>query len=188
VIAAGITVHEALKAYDELEADGISARIVDAYSIKPLDEDAIRASVRATSGNALIVEDHWAEGGLGDAVLECLSDLHPSIERRVVRLAVRRMPGSGTPAEQLSVAGIDAGAIAEAARRLLADAARELEPTLRRSAEPSCYLCGRTADWRIALAGEDEPLTEEYACEVHASGHLRIAPLALEYAPEHIGH
>jgi transketolase len=113
IVAAGITLHEALKAADELSADGIDARVIDLYSIKPLDEETIRS----LACPIVTVEDHWAEGGLGEAVLSALAD---SEERpRVVQLAVREMPHSGKPAELLAAAGIDAEHIAEAARRLV---------------------------------------------------------------------
>jgi transketolase len=115
--AAGITLHEALKAADELEADGISARVIDLYSVKPVDGETLRAAAEATGGRVLTVEDHWPEGGIGDAVLEALSD--GETPARVVRLAVRDMPGSGTPAELLAAAGIDAEHIVEAARSLV---------------------------------------------------------------------
>ena len=117
VVAAGITVHEALKAYDRLRADGLMVRVVDAYSVKPLDAATIRDVVACTLGNAVVVEDHWAEGGLGDAVLECLGGEEP-IASRVVRLAVREMPGSGKPSELLRAAAIDAEAITKAVKRL----------------------------------------------------------------------
>ena len=117
IVGAGITLHEALKAADELEADGISARVIDLYSVKPADGGTLRAAAEATSGRILTVEDHWPEGGIGDAVLEALSD--GETPARVVRLAVREMPGSGKPAELLAAAGIDAEHIAEAARALV---------------------------------------------------------------------
>ncbi|XXT85756.1 transketolase [Sorangium sp. So ce281] len=123
IIAAGITVHEALKAHAELEASGLFARVLDAYGIKPIDAAGIRAAVQATAGNVVVVEDHWAEGGLGDAVLEALAGEEPVVAR-VVHLAVREMPGSGTPAELLRAAGLDASAIAGAAKRLLSGEAR----------------------------------------------------------------
>jgi transketolase len=113
IIGAGITLHEALKAADELAADGIESRVIDLYSIKPLDEETIRSLAMPI----VTVEDHWAEGGLGEAVLSALAD---SEERpRVELLAVREMPHSGKPAELLAEAGIDAEHIAEAARRLV---------------------------------------------------------------------
>jgi transketolase len=117
VVAAGITLHEALKAADELEAKGISARVIDLYSVKPVDGETLRSAAEATGGRVLTVEDHWPEGGIGDAVLEALSD--GETPARVVRLAVREMPGSGKPAELLAAAGIDAEHIAEAARTLV---------------------------------------------------------------------
>jgi len=113
LIGAGITVHEALKAAEELAADGIEARVIDLYSIKPLDEETIQS----LTSPIVTVEDHWAEGGLGEAVLSALagSDERP----RVALLAVREMPHSGKPAELLAEAGIDADHIAEAARQLV---------------------------------------------------------------------
>jgi transketolase len=113
IVGAGITVHEALKAADELAVDGIEARVIDLYSIKPLDEETLRSLTTPI----VTVEDHWAEGGLGEAVLAALAD---SDERpRLELLAVREMPHSGKPAELLAAAGIDAEHIADAARRLV---------------------------------------------------------------------
>jgi transketolase len=116
IVAAGITVPEALEAADTLEADGIRARLIDAYSVKPIDANALRAAAAATAGRIVTVEDHWPEGGLGEAVLAALIG-EPIL---VQQLAVHEMPGSGTPAELLAAAGIDAGHIAEAARELVA--------------------------------------------------------------------
>jgi transketolase len=117
IVAAGITLHESLKAADQLASDGIDARVIDLYSVKPVDAPMLRAAAEATGGRILTVEDHWPEGGIGDAVLEALSD--GEAPARVVRLAVREMPGSGKPAELLAAAGIDADHIAEAARSLV---------------------------------------------------------------------
>ena len=115
LVGAGITLHEAMKAADELAADGIAARVIDCYSIKPIDATTLRIAARET-GAILTVEDHWPEGGLGDAVMDAFAgdDERPPI----VKLAVRHMPGSATPSEQLALAGIDAGHIAAAAREL----------------------------------------------------------------------
>jgi transketolase len=117
IVAAGITLHESLKAADQLAAEGIDARVIDLYSVKPVDAATLRAAAEATGGRILTVEDHWPEGGIGDAVLEALSD--GEAPARVTRLAVREMPGSGKPAELLAAAGIDADHIAEAARSLV---------------------------------------------------------------------
>ena len=117
IVGAGITVHEALRAADALGRDGVSARVIDAYSIKPLDEATLRAAVDETGGPVITVEDHWAEGGLGDAVAAALAEL--GRPPRVARLAVRDMPGSGTPAELLAAAGIDGDAIAACARQVV---------------------------------------------------------------------
>ncbi|MFL5978054.1 MAG: transketolase [Gaiellaceae bacterium] len=117
IVAAGITLHESLKAADRLIAEGIDARVIDLYSVKPVDVETLRAAAEATGGRIITVEDHWAEGGIGDAVLEALSD--GELPTRVVRLAVRELPGSGKPAELLAAAGIDAEHIADAARALV---------------------------------------------------------------------
>jgi transketolase len=117
IVAAGITLHESLKAAGQLADEGISARVIDLYSVKPVDAETLRAAAEATGGRMLTVEDHWAEGGIGDAVLEALSEGESPV--RLVRLAVRDLPGSGKPAELLAAAGIDAEHIAEAARALV---------------------------------------------------------------------
>ena len=118
IVAAGITLHESLKAADKLIAEGIDACVIDLYSVKPVDVDTLRAAAEATGGRIITVEDHWSEGGIGDAVLEALSD-DGELPPQVVRLAVREMPGSGKPAELLAAAGIDADHIAQAARALM---------------------------------------------------------------------
>ena len=115
LIGAGITLHEALKAADELATDGINARVIDLYSVKPIDAETLKTAARDT-GALLTVEDHWAEGGIGDAVLAALAEEQP--HPVVVKLAVTEMPGSGKPAELLHAAGIDADCIANAARDL----------------------------------------------------------------------
>ena len=122
IVAAGITVHEALEAADVLAGEGVAARVVDLYSIKPLDADTLLAAAEATGGRLVTVEDHWPEGGLGDAVLEAVADTDEP--PRVVKLAVREMPRSGTPAECLAAAGIDAEHIASAVRKLVAQSVR----------------------------------------------------------------
>ncbi|MEU0839762.1 transketolase [Streptomyces sp. NPDC005962] len=117
LVAAGITVHEAIAAADRLARDGISARVIDLYSLKPVDAEALRTAAEVT-GRLITVEDHHPEGGVGDAVQGAFADGRPA--PRIVRLAVRNMPLSGTPAEQLNQAGIDAEAITAAARELVA--------------------------------------------------------------------
>ncbi|MEU6040018.1 transketolase [Actinomadura sp. NPDC047616] len=117
IVAAGVTVHEALAAADRLAADGVPARVIDLYSVKPVDAVTLREAAEQT-GCLVTVEDHWPEGGLGDAVAEAFADGGPV--PRLTRLAVRNMPASATPEEQLRVAGIDADAIAVAARDLAA--------------------------------------------------------------------
>jgi len=116
LVGAGVTLHEALRAAERLTGEGVEARVIDLYSVKPVDgETLVRAA--AETGAIVTAEDHWAEGGLGDAVLGALAE---SGERfRLRKLAVTTMPGSGTPAELLREAGIDAEAIATAARELV---------------------------------------------------------------------
>lgn len=118
LIGAGVTVHECLAAAETLGRDGIAARVIDMYSIKPIDREALIEAVMQTRGRLVIAEDHRAEGGLGSAVLEALSTDVP-LPLRLVRLAVRIMPGSGTAAELLRKAEIDAHSIERAARHLL---------------------------------------------------------------------
>jgi transketolase len=113
IVAAGVTVPEAMNAADALARDDIEARVIDLYSIKPLDEETLRS----LTCPIITVEDHYAEGGLGEAVLAALGDADD--RPPVVRLAVRELPHSGKPAELLREAGIDADAIVRAARELV---------------------------------------------------------------------
>jgi transketolase len=117
LVGAGITVHEALAATEALAADGIQVRVIDCYSIKPIDVDALHAAMSET-GLLLTIEDHWIEGGLGDAVLAALAE-RGDLAGSVVKVAVTEMPGSGTPEELRDWAGISAGRIAERVRSLL---------------------------------------------------------------------
>ncbi len=116
IVGTGITVHEALKAADALGEDGINARVIDAYSIKPIDVETLAAAAEAT-GRIVTVEDHFPDGGLGDAVLAALAESDE--QAQVVKLAVTDMPRSGKPAELLSAYGIDAEHIAAAARQVV---------------------------------------------------------------------
>ncbi|WP_316782006.1 transketolase [Streptomyces sasae] len=119
VVAAGVTLHEALKAADALAEDDIRIRVVDLYSVKPVDRHTLHRAAEET-GCLLTVEDHHEEGGLGDAVAEAFADGRPV--PRLVRLAVRTMPGSAAPDQQLHAAGIDAEAIAAAGRLVVEEA------------------------------------------------------------------
>jgi transketolase len=112
IVAAGVTVHEALRAAEELAEAGIEARVIDLYSIKPLDEE----TVSSLKMPIVTVEDHYPEGGLGEAVLAALAGVEHS---PVIQLAVRELPHSGKPDELLHGAGIDADGIARAARQLV---------------------------------------------------------------------
>ncbi|MFI2203239.1 transketolase [Streptomyces sp. NPDC020192] len=120
VVAAGVTVPEALAAADRLAEDGIRVRVIDLYSVKPVDTETLRRAAEET-GCLLTVEDHHPEGGLGDAVAEAFADGRPV--PRLVRLAVRTMPGSAAPDQQLNAAGIDAVGIDSAARLLVEETA-----------------------------------------------------------------
>lgn len=122
VVGAGITLHEALKAYDQLKAEGINVRVIDAYSVKPIDSATLHDAAQATGGRIVVVEDHWAEGGLGDAVLEAFSGVESKpptgAAPHVVKLAVHDMPGSGKPDELIDAAGISARHIVAAVKNL----------------------------------------------------------------------
>jgi transketolase len=118
LVGAGVTLHEALRAAEILHGEGIAARVIDCYSIKPMDTKTLAAAAEATGGRIVVAEDHHPEGGLGSAVADALlaagqQNLH------LTRLAVGEMPGSGTGEELLAWAGIDAGHIADAARKLV---------------------------------------------------------------------
>jgi transketolase len=117
IVAAGVTVHHALAAADTLAGQGIGARVIDLYSIKPADAVTLGAAVRDTAGRLITVEDHRLEGGLGDAVLDAVAGL--GLPLRLVKLGVTLMPESGTPAQLLQAAGIDAAAIVATATTLL---------------------------------------------------------------------
>ena len=118
LVGAGVTLHEALRAAQILQQEGIAARVIDCYSVKPVDTQALVAAAEATGGRIVVAEDHHPEGGLGSAVADALlaagqQNLH------LTRLAVAGMPGSGTGEELLAWAGIDADHIAAAARKLV---------------------------------------------------------------------
>ncbi|WP_250550249.1 transketolase [Pseudonocardia sp. H11422] len=119
LIGAGVTVHTCLAATDDLAADGVHARVIDLYSVKPIDTATLVAAASETGGRLVVVEDHHPEGGLGSAVLEALAAAgqHDFV---VTHLAVTEMPGSGSPEELLDAAGLGAAGVAQAARALLA--------------------------------------------------------------------
>jgi transketolase len=118
LIGAGVTLHECLGAADNLAGDGIQARVIDCYSVKPIDVETLVTAADATSGRIVVAEDHHPEGGLGSAVTDALLGAGRG-NLSVAHLAVREMPGSGSGAELLAWAGIDADHIAAAARRLV---------------------------------------------------------------------
>ncbi|MEO6944192.1 MAG: transketolase [Lacisediminihabitans sp.] len=118
LIGAGVTLHECLAAADQLASSGISARVIDLYSIKPIDRDTLIEACRVTGSRLVVAEDHYPEGGIGSAVLESLADADvPALH--VALLAVKDLPTSGKPAELLDVAGISASHIAAAATQLV---------------------------------------------------------------------
>jgi len=116
VVAAGVTVFEALEAYARLKAAGRSIRVIDLYSVAPVDRKALIAAGTATGGNIITVEDHYAAGGIGDAVADAVGDTGI----RVHRVAVREIPRSGKPEELLDRFGISAKHIVEAVQAVLA--------------------------------------------------------------------
>jgi transketolase len=116
LIGAGVTLHNCLAAADELEAEGTKTRVIDLYSVKPVDKVTLQEAAALTRGKLVVVEDHYPEGGLGAAVMEALAaDMDPP---RIVHLAVRGLPGSGKPTELMDKAEISARHIVAAAKRL----------------------------------------------------------------------
>jgi transketolase len=115
IVAAGVTLFEALKAHDELQAAGIAVRVIDLYSVVPIDRTTLLDSARATQNRILTVEDHYAHGGLGDAVLNAVS----TEGIKVHKLAVRQIPHSGKPEELIDHYGIGARAIVEAVNHIV---------------------------------------------------------------------
>ena len=117
LVGAGVTLHNCLAAADQLGRDGIAARVLDLYSVKPIDTETLVTAATATGDRLVVVEDHYPAGGIGSAVLEALNDAgHPA---HIVHLAVRGLPGSGTPAELMDAAGISTGHVVQAAREVL---------------------------------------------------------------------
>jgi len=114
VIAAGVTVHEALKAYGELKNERIPIRVIDAYSIQPLDRKGIVKAAAETRNNIVVVEDHFQNGGLGDAVSQTLAG-----QARIIHLCVKELPRSGKPEELLDKHGINAKHIKKAVNKIL---------------------------------------------------------------------
>ncbi|HCO03719.1 MAG TPA: transketolase [Actinobacteria bacterium] len=119
IVSAGVTLFEGLKAADQLAREGVKVRVIDAYSIKPIDAGTVRRALDET-GLLVVVEDHWSEGGLGDAVLDALAEDGAPLSGRVVKIAVTEMPGSGTAEELRDWAGISAAKIAERIRTVRA--------------------------------------------------------------------
>jgi transketolase len=115
LVGAGVTLHESLKAAGILEAEGIAARVVDAYSVKPVDAPGLAKHAAETGGRLIVTEDHFEAGGLGEAIAAALS----TEGIRITRLAVRSLSRSGRPEELLEAHGISAKAIAAAAKQAL---------------------------------------------------------------------
>ncbi|MEK6910124.1 MAG: transketolase [Candidatus Aenigmatarchaeota archaeon] len=113
IVSAGITLHEALKAADELKKEGISARVIDCYSIKPIDEKTLLQAAHET-GNIITVEDHYPQGGLGETVASVVTD-----KCTVHMLSVKIMPHSGKPEELLAEQGIDKNGIVKKVKELI---------------------------------------------------------------------
>jgi transketolase len=114
VIGAGITLHEALKAYEMLKKEGVYVRVIDAYSVSPIDGENILQAVKKTNGKVVVAEDHFAKGGLGDAVSSVLKG-----NSVMVHLAIKELPRSGQPDELLDKYGISARHIQDAVKSLI---------------------------------------------------------------------
>jgi transketolase len=119
LIGAGVTLHACLAAADQLAVDGLRARVIDVYSVKPIDTGTLAAAAAATNGRLVVAEDHYPAGGLGSAVADALLEAGAA-DLRFTHLCVRNLPGSGSPQELLAAAGIDAAHIEVAARELIA--------------------------------------------------------------------
>jgi transketolase len=115
IVASGVTLHEAVKASETLKAAGKAVRVIDAFTVKPIDRDTILKSVNATHNRLIVVEDHYAEGGLGEAVMAALAD---QTDIKIIHLSVLEVARSGKAAELLSKYGIDAQHIANAVEKL----------------------------------------------------------------------
>ncbi len=118
LVGAGVTLHEALRAAQILQNEGITARVIDCYCVKPVDAKTLAAAAAETGGRIVVAEDHHPEGGLGSAVADALLAAGQQ-NLNLTHLAVTGMPGSGTGEELLAWAGIDADHIAAAARKLV---------------------------------------------------------------------
>jgi transketolase len=115
IVAAGITLHEALAAHDELARSGLSVRVIDLFCVKPVDAAALLEAARACDNRILTVEDHYPEGGIGDAVMEAVGTSSVVVHR----LAVREIPRSGPPRKLLERYGIGRGAIVAKVREIV---------------------------------------------------------------------
>jgi len=124
VVAAGITVLEALAAHDELAREGVAVRVIDLFSVQPVDRETLTASARAVNGLVITVEDHYEHGGLGDAVASALAEQRP----RIVKLAIAQVPRSGKGSALMERFGISARHIVAAVRGLLAAGLRAGDP------------------------------------------------------------
>jgi transketolase len=118
LVGAGVTLHGCLAAHDILSGEGITARVIDCYSVKPIDAQTLRRALDDT-GAIVVVEDHRVEGGIGDAVLDALAATGP-LHGRVAKLGVTEIPGSATPEQLRTWAGIDPDSIARRARDVVA--------------------------------------------------------------------
>ena len=174
LVGAGITLHESLRAADRLAADGVSARVIDCYSVKPIDAAALRAAA-AETGLLVVVEDHRIEGGLGDAVLDALAETGAPTGR-VIKLAVTDMPGSGTPEELRAWAGIDADAIVETVGRLgRAILVRGSTCIDRTAISAELPVSSRTCDRKSAVRESDDLFRRHGLREVEALPHHAAA-------------
>jgi len=115
VVAAGVTLAEAMKACDLLSKDGIAIRVVDAYSVKPVDAKGLLKAAAQTNNTLVVVEEHYSEGGLGDAVLNAVANNGV----RVFKMAVQQIPRSGKPEELLERYGLSANCIVKKVKELI---------------------------------------------------------------------
>ena len=117
LVGAGVTLHNSIAAADQLAQEGIAARVLDVYSVKPIDTEALVSAASATADRVVVTEDHYPSGGIGSAVLQALNGARHPV--RLVHLAVRDLPGSGTGDELMNAAGISTSHIVQVARDLV---------------------------------------------------------------------
>src|SRR5439155_805698 len=185
VIAAGITLHEAVKAADDLAKGGLRVRVIDAYSVKPIDGETLAAAAKATGGRIVVVEDHWPEGGIGDAVLAALRDrpVRTSIDGEASLDADERLRATASAIDEtLARAGRRVGEIAVVAFSTFWHSVLGVDERGRPTTRVLTWADTRARAAAAALRGELDPTVTHArtGCTFHAS----YLPAKLRYLRE----